>query len=577
MLKNTKQQTTVIDPENSEQMDSTPYPISTTNEVQDLPKSEEINEVEELNIDKPLPVQESLIENLEKNLKESLEENEKINLITEKSDTSLTQPNLQVVFSKKRAYGKVIVFLFIVVLLIIGYLQRGRLQTWISTNINATSSIASTNNAQVKATDKIKVLYWQDPMHPAYKSDKPGKAPDCGMDLVPVYEESTNAKPISNLPAGAFNINPTQQQLIGVQYGEVTYKAVSKTIRAVGRLAYDETKIAHVHTKTDGWVEDVYVDFTGKQIKKGDPLFSVYSPDLLASQQEFLLASRSRKELGESSFRQAALGSESLYQASRRRLELWDISDEQINEIEKSGKAIKNLTVYAPADGFILNRNAYPKQRIMPDTELYTIVDLSNIWVIADIYEYEVADIKLGQEAIVNFSYFPGRIFKGKINYIYPQIDTTTRTLKVRIEIPNLTNELKLDMFANVELKVNYGRKLIVPQEAVLDSGSEQNVFVELGNGYFEPRKIKLGTKVDNNFIVLSGLKPGEKVVTSANFLIDSESRLKSAISGMGAGHSHGGITPTNNSSNKPVEDHSQHQQSTPTPPPAKSEGHSHF
>lgn len=545
MVENTKQQTiTVIDPKNSEQFEST-IPLTFTKA--------------EVNPHSNLHSEDS-----------NLEYNEHV------SDSSLESVTSRVIPSKKGAYGKIVVLFLIVVLLTIAYAERAKLQTWLSTYTSTNPSVTSSNTSQAKATDKIKVLYWQDPMHPAYKSDKPGKAPDCGMDLVPVYEENTNTTSITNLPPGAFNISPTQQQLIGVQYGEVAYKTVNKTIRTVGKLAYDETKITHVHTKTDGWIEDVYVDFTGKQVKKGDPLFSVYSPDLLASQQEFLIASRSRKELGESQFREAALGSQSLYQASRRRLELWDISDEQINEIEKSGKSVKNLTVYAPIDGFILTRNAYPKQRIMPDTDLYTIADLSNIWVIADVYEYEVADVKLGQETIVSLSYFPGRVFRGKINYIYPQIDTTTRTLKVRIEIANPTYELKPDMFANVELKINYGRKLIVPQEAVLDSGSEQNVFVALGNGYFEPRKIQLGAKVDNNFIVLTGLKSGEKVVTSANFLIDSESRLKSAVSGMGMGHSHGGISPANNSSSKPVEDHSQHQQSTPNSTPMP-QGHSHF
>jgi RND family efflux transporter MFP subunit len=543
-MKEQQQTITVIEPENSEQFESTIPLTFTTAEVKPAPNSHSENS--------------------------NLEDSEHF------SDSSLESVALPVIPTKKRAYGKIVVLFLILVLLTIAYVERAKLQTWLFTYISTNPSVINTSTSQTNATDKIKVLYWQDPMHPAYKSDKPGKAPDCGMDLIPIYDESINTTPVTNLPPGAFNISPTQQQLIGVQYGEVAYKTVNKTIRTVGKLAYDETKITHVHTKTDGWIEDVYVDFTGKQIKKGEPLFSVYSPDLLASQQEFLIASRSRKELGESQFREAALGSQSLYQASRRRLELWDISDEQINEIEKSGKPVKNLTVYAPIDGFILSRNAYPKQRIMPDTDLYTIADLSNIWVIADVYEYEVADVKLGQETIVTLSYFPGRVFRGKINYIYPQIDTTTRTLKVRIEIANPTYELKPDMFANVELKINYGRKLTVPQEAVLDSGSEQNVFVALGNGYFEPRKIQLGTKVDNNFIVLAGLKSGEKVVTSANFLIDSESRLKSAMSGMGMGHSHGGMAPTNNSSSKPIEDHSQHQQSTPNSTPMP-QGHSHF
>jgi RND family efflux transporter MFP subunit len=404
-----------------------------------------------------------------------------------------------------------------------------------------------------------KVLYWQDPMHPAYKSDKPGVAPDCGMDLVPVYEGGETA---SDLPEGAFQISAEKQQLIGVTYGEAAYQQVSKTLRAVGRLAYDETKVSHVHTKIEGWIEDVYVDFVGKLVTKGQPLVSIYSPELLQTQQEFLLARRGVTELSESPFREAVAGSESLYEAARRRLELWDISDEQIKQIEKSGRPSRTLPLYAPATGFVLTRNSYPKQRVMPDTELYTIADLSTIWVIADIYEYEAPEVMLGQQATVTLSYFPGRTYRGTITYIYPQVDAATRTLKVRVEIPNPNYLLKPDMFANVELMINYGKKLVVPQEAVMDAGSEKTVFVALDGGYFQPRKVELGAKVDNKVVVLRGLRAGERIVTSGNFLIDSESRLKSAAGAMGMpGHGGHGGGGGGGGGSTPQEDHSKHQQ----------------
>lgn len=493
---------------------------------------------------------------------------------------------------RRRTTTRWVVLLLFAGLAVIGYTQRARVLSFFKAQ-TADDVASGGDHSSAGHKPELKVLYWQDPMHPAYKSDKPGKAPDCGMDLVPIYETGVEAK--ANLPEGAFQISPEKQQLIGVQYGEAAYRPVSKTVRAVGRLAYDETKIVRIHTRFEGWIEKVWVDFTGKLVEKGQPLISIYSPELLQTQQEFLLARRGREELAESTFRGAINASESLFQAARKRLELWDISEAQINDLEKSGKPIKALTLYAPTEGFVLTRNAFPKQRVTPETELYAIADLSTIWVLADIYEYEAPEIKVGQTVNVTLSYYPGRTFRGKVTYIYPQLDSATRTLKVRVELPNPDFTLKPDMYANAELKIDYGKRLVVPQEAVLDSGSEQTIFIAHEGGYFEPRKVQLGAKVDNQFIVLGGLKAGERVVTSANFLVDSESKLKSAAGGMGMpGMSHGGggaagekkampkegpPTPqADHSQHQPgatpvpqtkVEDHSQHQQkSTPTPTP---------
>lgn len=456
---------------------------------------------------------------------------------------------------------RLIALVVVLALVVIGYVKR---------DVLFKADARSSEQTSSETKPELKVLYWQDPMHPAYKSDKPGKAPDCGMDLVPVYEGGQTA---TNLPEGAFQISPEKQQMIGVTYGEAEYKSVSKTLRAVARLAYDETKIVRIHTKVEGWVEEVYVDFTGKLVEKGQPLISIYSPELVQTQQEYLLAIRGRNELSESPFNEAVRGAESLYESARRRLELWDITEEQIKELEKRGKPIKAMTLYAPTSGFVLARNAYPKQRITPETEIYSIADLSTVWAIADIYEYEAPEILVGQAATMTLSYYPGRPFRGRVTYVYPQLDSATRTLKVRIEFPNQNFALKPDMYANVELRIDYGKKLVVPQEAVLDSGSEQMVFVSLEGGYFEPRKVQLGAKVDNTFIVLAGLKPGEKIATSANFLIDSESKLKSAAGGMGMpGMSHGGGAPEGKQS---PQDHSQHKQEGQPSPEAKPEDHS--
>ncbi|HET8676146.1 MAG TPA: efflux RND transporter periplasmic adaptor subunit [Blastocatellia bacterium] len=419
-------------------------------------------------------------------------------------------------------------------------------------------SLLSSQTADGKATSgERKILYWVDPMHPSYKSDKPGTAPDCNMDLVPVYEGEQTA---SGMPEGAIQISPERQQLIGVTYGAVGYEAVSKTIRAVGRIAYDETRISHVHTKIEGWIEEVNVDFVGKEVKQGEPLLSIYSPDLLQSQQEYLLALKGRRELGESSFREAAMGADSLFESAKQRLELWDMTEDQIAQLERTGKPLKAVPLYAPASGFVLTRNAYIKQRVTADTELYSIADLSSVWVIADIYEYEAVEVSVGQMATVTLAYMPGRTFKGKVAYIYPQVNATTRTLKARIEVANPGFKLKPEMFANVELSVSYGKSLVIPQEAVMDSGSEQTVFVGLDGGYFEPRRVRLGAKVNDKYIVLGGLKAGERIVTSGNFLIDSESKLKSG--GATSGHSGHGTAEGNNSQPKqpPQADHSQHQ-----------------
>ena len=392
---------------------------------------------------------------------------------------------------------------------------------------------AETQAAQEGKKER-RVLYWVDPMNPARRFDKPGKMAD-GMDLVPVYEEGDEA---ASMPPGTVKIDAARQQLIGVTYGEATDEPLVHTIRAVGKLTYDETRMARIHPKIEGWIERVFVDFTGKQVEKGAPLLSVYSPELVSAQQELLIAKRAKDSLSTLPDREISSNALSLYASSRERLRLWDISEQQIDEVEQSEKVTKALTLYSPIGGFVLTRNAYERQRVTADTELYAIADLSTIWVLADIYEYEIPQVRVGQAATVTFLYFPGRRYTGRVSYIYPQLDNATRTLKVRVEVPNPNYELKPDMFANVELRSDYGRAVSVPEEAVLDSGAEQLVFVARDNGYFEPRKVQLGAKVSGRYIVLRGLKAGERIVTSGNFLVDSESRLKSATGAMGAaGH----------------------------------------
>ncbi len=405
-----------------------------------------------------------------------------------------------------------------------------------------------------------KILYYVDPMNPSNKSDKPGKAP-CGMDLVPVYDEEESGAGAGDLPPGTVKINPDKQQMIGVKLSEASEMEISKTVRAVGRAAFDETRVAHVHTKFPGWVDKVYVDFIGKLVRKGQPLLSIYSPELVSTQQELFIAKKSMDILKGSEFGDFGSRSGSLYNATRERLKYWDISDSQINRIERNGTPLKTLTLYSDLDGFVVARNVFAGQQVAPETDLFVIADLSDVWIMAEIYEYEIPSISLGQKVSVTFPSFPGKAFTGKVTYISPEMDPKTRTLQIRVELANRDFKIKPDMYANVELKLDYGKKLSIPQEAVLDSGTDQRVFVAREGGYFEPRKITPGPSVDGRLIVLDGLKAGEQVVTSANFLIDSESQLKSAAGGMGGAHAghEAAAGDTVLKSAEPAADHSGH------------------
>ncbi len=429
------------------------------------------------------------------------------------------------------------------------------------------------DSAQAKAaasTGGRKILYWYDPMHPQYKADKPGKAPDCGMDLVPKYADETPAPAPSSTerkvlywydamdpahhydkpgkapdgmdlvpkyveeqaPAsspGAVKISPEKQQLIGVRTAEVKRENLVREVATTGQITVDESKIAHVHVKVNGFIDQVFVDYIGQLVKKGQPLFTLYSPDLVATENEYLIAKRGERALGASPFAEVAQGSESLLRSTRERLKLWDISDDQINKLDQSGEVQRTLTFYSPTDGFVTDRKAFPNTSVNPDTELYTVADLSTVWANADIYEYEVPFVKIGQHATMQLSYYPGKTWHGRVSFIYPTLDPVTRTVKVRLEFANPNLQLKPQMFADVDLKISYGNQVVVPQEAVLDSGKQQIVFVAGGDGRFQPRRVTTGAKLDGKVVVLSGLKVGETVVTSGNFLIDSESRLQTA------------------------------------------------
>jgi Cu(I)/Ag(I) efflux system membrane fusion protein len=350
-----------------------------------------------------------------------------------------------------------------------------------------------------------------------------------GMTMESIQKEGK----MEQVAPGTVQISPERQQLIGVKIGVVEMKPLEKVIRTVGRVDYDEKRIVTVSPKIGGWIEDLYVDFTGRFVKQGDPLLTIYSPELVSTQEEYLLAIQAKKTLTKSSFPEVAGSGDSLAESAKRRLKLWDISDDQIKALEETGQSKKTLTLYSPFTGFVLEKSAYKGMNIMPGVALYKLADLSVVWLYADIYEYELPFIRLGQEASIQLSYIPGETFRGRAIYVYPSLNPETRTAKVRFEIPNSHERLKPEMYANVEIKVHLGQKLAVPEGAIINTGLRQLAIVDKGNGYFEPREVKVGSKVDNYYEVIKGLKAGERVVTSANFLIDSESKLKEAVGGM--------------------------------------------
>ena len=387
-----------------------------------------------------------------------------------------------------------------------------------------TSELPTPQNMEVKIQPGRKIKHWRAPMTPGFTSDRPGKSP-MGMDLIPVYEDEVGRQ---------VTINPTIVQNIGVKTQVVKRRSLSREIRTIGRLTYDERLIHHIHTKYGGWVDKLYVDFTGKEVNEGDPLLEIYSPELVTTQEELILALKYQESLKGSAFPEISRGAKGLVDSTLKRLELFDVPEHQITELIKNQKVTTTMHIHSPVKGFVVKKNALQGMHVEPGKNLYVIADLSNIWVIMDIYEYEVPWIKLGQEAEMSLSYFPGKEFKGKVTFIDPILDSKSRTLKVRMEFPNSSGELKPEMYANVTLKSVVARKeLVIPEEAVIYAGDKTMAIIQNSSGSFDSRELSLGVKTQGYVQVLKGLKAGEKVVTSSAFLIDSESRLKEALNKM--------------------------------------------
>src|SRR5437867_1360039 len=357
-------------------------------------------------------------------------------------------------------------------------------------------------------------------------ADMPGMQGKSMKDM-PMKEGDMKSMPTA--PTGTIFIPAVTRQLIGVRTAPVSYVPLAQEIRAVGTVEYDERKLTKVNLRVSGWIEQVFINAIGQSVRAGQPLLTLYSPDLLATQDEYLLALKAQAQLEGSPLPEAREDAAALVASARERLRLWNLNDEQIAAIERRGKAERVLTVYAPSSGIVLKRQALPGNYVEPGTTLYELADLSTVWIHGDIYGSEITAVRLNQSAEVTFEAYPGETFRGKVAYIYPYLNEATRTVRVRMEFANPHLKLKPGMYGNVMLHVDAGRRLVVPKEAVLDSGLRQLVFLDLGQGVYQPYPVKLGRRSQDYVEVLEGIKEGDRVVTSANFLLDAESKLASA------------------------------------------------
>ncbi len=409
--------------------------------------------------------------------------------------------------------------------------------------LNPVGGGATTASSAATSGGEKKILYYRAPMDPTYISPKPGKSP-MGMDLIPVYEgeEAFGA---------TVRINPVVEQNIGVRTAKTERRNLTRKIRTIGRIDYDESRVSHIHTKFSGWIDKTYVNTTGQFVRKGERLLDIYSPELVSAQEEYLDALANLRQAKGSVAKENL---ENILFSTKKRLEYFDISEAQIEEMAKTNIVNKTMEIESPFTGIVVEKHALDGMEVKPGMSLYVIADLSEIWVYADIYEFESPWVKEGQQAIMTLSYEPGKKYYGKVQYVYPYLEEKTRTIKVRLSFPNPNMDLKPGMYANVEIHTSpIENAVVVPMEAVLFSGERNLVFVALGEGRFAPRDVVVGLESgDGYYQILDGLKEGETVVTSAQFLLDSESKLQESIAKMLASRKGDNESPTGDDPTEP-------------------------
>jgi Cu(I)/Ag(I) efflux system membrane fusion protein len=386
-----------------------------------------------------------------------------------------------------------------------------------------------------------KILYYRHPMDPTITSPVPAKDA-MGMAYVPVYEDEVQGT-ASKVPGMApVEVDAQGLRLAGVQTALAERRALSRSTRTVGLVTADESRIRHVHTKVSGWVEHLYVRSAGQEVRAGQRLLAIYSPELLASQEEYLRAREAAQRFSGSQLPEVRRGGEDLLAASRRRLELLDVPHGLIEQLDRTGEPQHTVSLFSPASGYVTGKEIFEGMEVGPGMDLLTVTDLSRVWVEADFYEYESRSLAVGQKVRLNLPYDPAAALTGRLSFIYPFLNQESRTVKVRIELPNPGLKLKPGMYVDVMPELAAVEGVVIPDSAVIDTGARQVVFVQTATG-FEPRLVRLGTRADGQALILAGLDAGERVAVRANFLLDSESRLRGALAGLDAhaGHKEGG------------------------------------
>jgi RND family efflux transporter MFP subunit len=390
------------------------------------------------------------------------------------------------------------------------------------------------------AKGERKLLFYRNPMNPQITSKSPAKD-EMGMDYVPVYEDEVKGSGAGVDPPEGYatvQVGMERAQMAGIQSAPAVREAISHPVRAVGIVVPDERRVRRIQSKVEGWVEKLHTNFVGQMVTKGQPLLEIYSPDLVATQREYLLARAGVDRMKESPYEDAREMSSGLAQAARTRLNLFDVPESSIAELERTGKVQRTVTLNAPVSGYVTGKEVFEGTRVMPGMDLLTVTDLSRVWIEADLYEYEAQAVRVGQTATLETEADPGAKLKGRVAFIYPTFSPETRTLKVRFEFPNPGLRLKPQMYANVALDLHSVTGVVVPDSALIETGVRVIAFVDSGSGSFEPREVKVGVRGSGKAQILSGVKEGEKVAVGANFLLDSESKLRAALTKMTGGAS---------------------------------------